>query len=88
MKEGSLASIATFSPPIKATITASDLPCIVIAIEDGSGDDLFLVIDTDGRPTYLTGTQFTFDFRYDPKTEIWSDPNETAPSGDGFSDYE
>ena len=78
-------SVATFSPPIKATITSSSLPCIVLAIEEGDGGDLFLVIDTDGKPTYLTGTQFTFDFRYDIPSGIWSDPSE-QPEDDDFGD--
>ena len=65
--------VATFSPPIYATVTNSSLPCIVLALVEGD-DDYFLVIDTDGKPTYLKGTEFTFDFRYDPATEIWSDP--------------
>jgi hypothetical protein len=75
-------SIATFSPPIKATVLASSLPCIIIAIEETpGGDDSFVAIDTNGHTVYLNTYEFTYDFRYDPVMG-WSDPNE-APGDFG-----
>jgi hypothetical protein len=80
-------SVATFSPPIKATVAASSLPCIIIAIIDNDHtDDLFVAIDTDGKAVYLESDQFTFDFRYDIKSETWSDPT-SSPDTD-FGDDE
>lgn len=70
-------SVATFSPPIKATVLASSLPCIIIAImEMPDGDDNFVAISTDGNTIYLNAHEFTYDFRYDPATQLWSDPSE------------
>jgi hypothetical protein len=80
-------SVATFSPPIKATVSASSLPCVVIGMrERGDGFIEWLAIDPDGGLVHLLRDEFTFDFRYDIASGIWSDPAEQQ--GDEFGDDE
>lgn len=67
-------SVATFSPPIKATVNSSSLPCIVIGVFREASETVFIAIDTDGRSVELRAKDFTFDFRYDIAAEIWDDP--------------
>lgn len=76
-------SIATFSPPIKATVASNSLPCIVVGCFRNGGETVFIAIDTDGRAIEMRTREFTFDFRYDPATEIWSDPAGPIPEDDG-----
>lgn len=68
-----MASIATFSPPIKATHTGDSLPRILVGM-GAEGDIPFLVaVDMDGQMELLTLADVKVDWRYDPKTEMWDD---------------
>ena len=63
--------ISTFSPPMKATHVSDQLPRFVIAV---TTDDRFLVVDGDGRLEWLASDQLTIDWRYDPASGLWGDP--------------
>jgi hypothetical protein len=76
-----LASIATFSPPIKATHVGDSLPRIIVAI-GAEGDIPFVVgVDMDGQMELLTLADVKVDWRYDPKTEMWDDVGAVVASG-------
>jgi hypothetical protein len=89
MEEGSLTSIATFSPPIKATHVGDSLPRILIGV-GAAGDIPFLVgVDMDGQVELLTLADVRVDWRYNPNTEMWDDvgPNVVSEDrGDPFGE--
>jgi hypothetical protein len=82
-------SIATFSPFIKGVADYDSLPRIVIAVEVGSesGTRYFHTIDMNGTFELLPANGVTVDWRYNPATELWDDPNATRSTFDDEGGY-
>lgn len=78
-------SLATFSPPVKATCETDSLSRVMLAISDGWAEHgpLYLCIDPEGRLEWIEGHLLIVDLRYDPVTTIWTDPTiEGVPDDD------
>ncbi len=63
-------SVATFSPPIAATVKSDGTPVVVIMFSELA----FGAIDQNGELVWLEPHEFAFDFRWDP-VGGWGDPN-------------
>jgi hypothetical protein len=68
-------SVATYSPFIKAVCDHDSLPRIVTAIEVLDGVRYYHTVDMSGRFEMLPVASVTVDWRYNPTTELWDDPN-------------
>lgn len=82
-------SIATFSPPIKATANRDSLPRILIGIaqkqDEGGVTSWLIAVDSDGVIEQLLFGEVTVNWRYDPKTELWAD-SDTGATEEPFGD--
>ena len=83
------ANIATFSPPMKGVSTRDSLPRFFVAVimDDVQLDvPLLMAVDMNGVMELMGINEAVIDWRYDPKTQLWSDPTEQPDPVDTFGD--
>jgi len=76
--------IAAFASPIKATSVVDNLSRLIVGWVSpaADGDQWFLTIDGDGRFHIESEHMLVVDLRYDPKTQLWTDPTEEGVPDD------